>query len=98
MSGVFFYHHLLKIHTVPIYHFPRSCFLKQRNNIIFQKEEYIFIKIKLQISMHLSCLLEKHGTFEKKENTKWVSVLLCQIRFLDMEEMLFVKQWRGLVK
>ena len=79
---------------MPIYHFPRSCFLKQRNNTIFQKEKSICIKIKLQISMYLSYLLEKHGNFEKKENTKCTFTLICHIRYLVIvAEMLFVTKW-----
>ena len=67
--------------------------------MIFQKEEYIFIKIKMQISVYLTCLLERHENFEKKENTNWTFVLLCHIKLADIiAEKLFVTKWRGLVK
>ena len=43
--------------------------------------------------LYLSYLLEKHGNFEKKENTKCTFTWICH-RFLDIvAEMLFVTMW-----
>lgn len=83
------------IYIVLIYHFPRTCFLKQRNNTIFQKENLFVLKSNwVNMYLYLFYLLEKHGNLRRRENIKCILIWICHRRFLDIvAEMLSVTKW-----